>query len=142
MKAKGLEMIFFFESKETVLKRSTFHQEVSPIPLISDPEKKWYDAYGLESSGYKSAISHLTTFVQTAFKARALGVPMHPMADGESISTMPAEFLLDKGLVIREVYYSETLTDRMSIDKIRAFAERPSVPNQSAEPNVSNPVLA
>jgi peroxiredoxin Q/BCP len=124
VKAKGLEMIFFFESKENVLLRSTFHQEVSPIPLISDPEKKWYGAYGLESSGYKSAVSHITTFVQTAFKAKSLGVPIHMMADGESISTMPAEFLIDKGLVISEVHYSERLNDRMNIDKIRAFAEK------------------
>ena len=69
LKAKGLEMIFFFESKENVLLRSSFHQEVSPIPLISDPEKKWYNAYGLESSAYKSTVSHISTFVQTAFKA-------------------------------------------------------------------------
>ena len=123
MKAKGLEMIFFFESKENVLLRSSFHQEVSPIPLISDPEKKWYGVYGLESSGYKSAVSHITTFVQTAFKAKALGVPVHAMADGESISTMPAEFLIDKGLVIKEVHYSERLNDRLEIEKIRAFAE-------------------
>jgi peroxiredoxin Q/BCP len=122
LKAKGLEMIFFFESKGPVLLRSVFHQEVSPIPLIADPEKKWYDAYGLESSGYKSAISHLTTFVQTAFKASAAGVPMHMMADGESIKTMPAEFLIDKGLVVKEVHYSERLTDRMNLDKIKAFA--------------------
>src|SRR3954466_6025439 len=65
-KAKGLEMIFFFESKEAVLLRSTFHKEVSPIPLISDPEKKIYNAYGLQPSGYKSAISHIATFAQTA----------------------------------------------------------------------------
>jgi thioredoxin-dependent peroxiredoxin len=123
LKGKGLEMIFFFESKGSVLLRSTFHQEVSPIPLISDPEKKWYDAYGLESSGYKSAISHITTFVQTAFKASAAGVPIHMMADGESIKTMPAEFLLDKGLIIKQVHYSERLNDRLNIEKIRAFAE-------------------
>ena len=123
LKAKGLEMIFFFESKGSVLLRSTFHQEVSPIPLISDPEKKWYGAYGLESSGYKSAISHITSFVQTAFKASTTGVPMHIMTDGESIKTMPAEFLLDTGLVVKEVHYSERLNDRLSIEKIRAFAE-------------------
>jgi peroxiredoxin len=123
LKAKGMEMIFFFESKENVLLRSTFHKEVSPIPLISDPEKKMYDAYGLESSGFKSAVSHLTTFVQTAFKASAIGVPMHLMAEGESIKTMPAEFLLSEGLVIREVHYAERLNDRMDIRKIRAFAE-------------------
>lgn len=123
LKAKGLEMIFFFESKENVLLRSTFHQEVSPIPLISDPTKTWYSAYGLESSGLKSAVSHLTSFVQTAFKASSLGVPMHMMADGESIKTMPAEFLIDKGLIVKEVHYSERLNDRMNIEKIRAFAE-------------------
>ncbi len=123
LQTKGMEMIFFFESKENVLLRSTFHQEVSPIPLISDPEKKWYSAYGLENSGYKSAVSHITTFVQTAFKAKSLGVPIHMIADGESISTMPAEFLIDKGLVIKEVHYSERLNDRINIDKIRAFAE-------------------
>ena len=126
VKEKGLEMIFFFESKENVLLRSTFHQEVSPIPLISDPEKKMYAAYGLENSGYKSAVSHITTFVQTAFKAKSLGVPVHAMADGESITTMPAEFLIDKGLVVKAVHYSERLNDRMNIDTIRAFAESKS----------------
>jgi hypothetical protein len=48
------------------------------------------------------------------------------MSDGESISTMPAEFLIDKGLVIKEVHYSERLNDRMNIDKIRSFAESES----------------
>jgi peroxiredoxin Q/BCP len=122
LKGKGLEMIFFFESKASVMLRSSFHQGVSPIPLISDPEKKWYDAYGLESSKMKSAISHLTSFVQTAFKASAAGVPTHLMKDGESISTKPAEFLIRRGLIIEEVHYSERLNDRMSVDKIRAFA--------------------
>ncbi len=122
LKAKGMEMIYFFESKENVLKRSIFHQEISPVPLISDPEKKWYTAYGLESSGYKSAVSHLTSFAQTAYKASKLGVPIHLMADGESISTMPAEFLLAEGLIVKEIHYSERLNDRMSVDTIRAFA--------------------
>lgn len=122
LQQQGLEMIFFFESKENIMLRSTFHQEVSPIPLISDPDKKWYDAYGLETSGYKSSISHLATFVQTAFKAKSLGLPIHPMADRESISTMPAEFLIEEGLIIREVHYAERLNDRMNMDKIRAFA--------------------
>lgn len=149
LKAKGLEMIFFFESKENVLLRSSFHQEVSPIPLISDPEKKWYDAYGLESSGYKSAMSHISSIVQTAFKARQLGLPVHTMADGESIKTMPAEFLLGEGLVIKEVHYAERLNDRMNIDRIRDFAEgktstsqpftqKPRVTSDSATANTWN----
>ena len=127
LKAKGLEMIFFFESKEGVLLRSIFHKEVSPIPLISDPEKKWYDAYGLENSAYKSAVSHITSFVQTAYQARKVGVPIHMMADGESINTIPAEFLIDKGLIIKKVHYSQGLNDRISLDVVKEFAEDGSV---------------
>jgi peroxiredoxin len=123
LKAQGMEMIFFFESKQNILLRSIFHKEVSPIPLISDPEKKIYDAYGLESSGYKSAVSHITTFVQTAFKAARVGVPMHTMADGESIKTIPAEFLIDKGLVVKKVHYAQGLTDRIAIEVVSDFAK-------------------
>lgn len=123
LKAKGMEMIFFFESKKEVLLRSIFHKEVSPIPLISDPQKLQYTAYGLEPSATISAKSHLTSFVQTAFKARMAGVPIHMMADGESINTIPAEFLIDKGLVVKKVHYAQGLNDRISINVIKAFAE-------------------
>lgn len=123
LKAKNLEMIFFFESKERILLSSTFHQEISPIPLISDPEKIWYQTYGIESSAAKSAKSHLTSFIQTAIKAKLKGLPMHPMADGESINTMPAEFLLDEELIIRKIHYAKGLNDRMSMAHIYDFAE-------------------
>ena len=107
LRSHALGMIFFFESKEKVILRSSFHLGVSPIPIIADPEKVWYNVYGLETSGYKSAISHLTSFAQSVWKARSLGLPVHLMADGESISTIPAEFLLDKGLVIKKLHYSQ-----------------------------------
>jgi thioredoxin-dependent peroxiredoxin len=123
VKAKGLEMIFFFESKESVILRSTFHKEVSPVPIIADPEKKWYGTYGLEPSLSKSVISHFSTFVQTALKAKNTGVPIHMMAGDESFSTMPAEFLVAPGLTIKKVYYSDRLNDRMDINEIVAFAD-------------------
>jgi thioredoxin-dependent peroxiredoxin len=123
LQARGLEMIFFFESKEKVLLNSIFHREVSPIPLISDPEKIWYRTYGIENSAYKSAVSHLTTFLQTAIQAKLKGLPMHLMADGESVNTMPAEFLLDQNLIVRKLHYSQRLSDRLSLEYIKAFAE-------------------
>lgn len=123
LKAKGLEMIFFFESKKEVLLRSIFHKEVSPIPLISDPTKKWYSTYGLEPSAMISAKSHITALVQTAFKAKMNGLPVHGMADGESINTIPAEFLLDRNLIVKKVHYSQGLNDRLSMDLVKQFAE-------------------
>jgi len=127
LKDQGLEMIFFFESPERVLLRSTFHEEVSPIPLISDPDKVWYDKYGLESSASKSAVSHMTSFVQTAIKAKKTGVPMHLMAGGESIKTMPAEFLVDRNLVIKKLHYSDRLNHRMDISDVKDFAYAKSI---------------
>jgi len=122
LKEQGMEMIFFFESPKRVLLRSIFHKEVSPIPLISDPDKEIYAQYGIESSGYKSAMSHITTFVQTALEAKKEGVPMHPMAAGESIKTMPAEFLIDKNLIVKKVHYSDRLVNRMDVSDIKDFA--------------------
>lgn len=127
LKAKGLEMIFFFESKENILLRSTFHQEVSPIPLISDPEKEIYGKYGLEESKSISTKSHITSFVQTAIKAKVKGVPMHMMADGESINTIPAEFLVDHRLRLKKLHYSKTLNDRLDLDLIHKFADDGSI---------------
>lgn len=123
LKEKGLEMIFFFESPAKVLLASIFHQEISPIPLISDPEKIWYTTYGIENSAAKSAKSHLTSFIQTAIKAKLKGLPMHTMAAGESINTMPAEFSIDEKGIIRKIHYSKGLNDRMSIEEIYEFAE-------------------
>ena len=122
LKSQGLEMIFFFESKEKIILRSSFHAGVSPIPIISDPEKIWYKTYGLEPSLGKSVMSHITTFVQTTVKAKMNGLPVHAMATGESFSTMPAEFLLDPDLVIKKLHYSERLNDRLNIQDIEDFA--------------------
>lgn len=130
LKAKGLEMIFFFESKESVLLRSTFHKEVSPIPLISDPEKEIYAKYGLEENSKISTTSHVKSFIQTAIKAKVKGVPMHMMKDGESINTIPAEFLVDKGLRLKKLHYSKSLTDRLDIDLIQKFADDSSIFDQ------------
>jgi peroxiredoxin len=123
LKGMGFEMIFFFESTEKVILRSSFHQGVSPIPIIADPEKKMYSLYGLEESLSKATISHITSFAQTTIRAKSMGLPIHLMASGESFSTMPAEFLLDEGLLIKELHYSERLNDRLEIETIKSFAK-------------------
>ena len=121
--ALGLDMIFFFESRKDVMLRSTFHQGISPIPLVADPEKVWYESYGIEESAKKSRASHLTDFIQTAIRAKLKRLPLHLMAGKESFNTIPAEFLLDEQGVIRKIHYSNGLNDRMSIEHIYKFAK-------------------
>ena len=123
-KSKNLEMIFFFESSAKVLLSSSFHEGISPIPLIADPENIWYQTYGIEKSNTKSMMSHLTSFIQTSIKARVNKLPLHLMSEKESFGTMPAEFLVDENLIIRAIHYSKGLNDRMSIEHIVEFAEK------------------
>lgn len=119
---RNMEMIFFFESKKELMMQSIFHKEVSPVPLIADPEKKWYNIYGIENSLLKTSMSHLTSFIQTAIAAKKKNLPIYPMASGESFSTIPAEFLLDENQIIRKIHYAKNLNDRLSIDTILDFA--------------------
>jgi thioredoxin-dependent peroxiredoxin len=124
LKAKGLEMIFFFESTKSMMLSSEFHKNISPIPLISDPEKEWYNAYGVESSGIKSAKSHFTSFFQKVIEAKMKGLPVHWMSGNESIKTIPAEFLIDGRGVVKKMHYAKGLRDRMAMEVIMDFAER------------------
>lgn len=120
-KSRNMEMIFFFESKKDVILRSTFHREISPIPIIADPEKNWYKIYGIENSVLKSTASHLTSFIQTALTAKFKNLPMGLVSGNESYSTMPAEFLIDENLIIRKIHYSNSLNDRLSFTDIENF---------------------
>jgi peroxiredoxin Q/BCP len=122
-RAKNLEMIFFFESTKETLLNHKFHREVNPIPLISDPEKDWYTKYGVETSARKSAVSHVTSLVQTVIRAKMKGLPVHTMEGNESINTIPAEFLIDEKGFIRTVHYARGLNDRMKMELITRFAD-------------------
>lgn len=115
---KDLKLIFFFESKKQTLILSSFLKTVSPVPIISDPDKIWYQTYGIENSKSKSTLGHLTTFIQTAIEARMKDLPTHLMVDGESFGTMPGEFLIDENLIIRKIYHSQRLADRMDVKEI------------------------
>ena len=119
----NLEMIYFFESRAERLLESKFHQKVNPIPIISDPDKIWYQIYGVQESLSRSLLSHLTEGIQTGIKAALAGLPMSYMKDKETIKTMPAEFLLDENLILRKLHYSAGLNDRMEVMDILKFAK-------------------
>lgn len=123
LKELGLEMVFFFESSKETLLGNNFHSKISPTPIIADPDKKWYNAFGIETSGMKSAKSHLKSFFSKTIEAKLLGLPVHLMKGQESISTIPAEFLIDEFGMVRRLYYARGLTDQMSIDLIFRFAK-------------------
>jgi peroxiredoxin len=120
-KSKGLEMVFFFESSKETLLKSQYQEKKLDISIVSDPDKIVYAAYGIEQSSLKSGLSHATSFFQTIIKAKLNKLPVHWMKDGESINTIPAEFLIDENGVVKIIHYSKSLTDQMPQEVIEGF---------------------
>lgn len=120
-----LEMIFVFESQKEVMLRSNFHTSMSPVPLVSDPDKKLYQLYGVEQSWTKFLASHYGSKYQQVVKtAEELGFKsgLPAIEKGTTLNQTPADFLIDERLNIHTAYYSKTYDDRLPIVQLGEFA--------------------
>jgi peroxiredoxin Q/BCP len=118
----GLVMLFFFESSDKQLKRSVFHQEVSSIPLIGDPEKKIYKKYGVESSALKMMKTLIKGDTIAAMKKGSkFNVPKEKEKHVDQM-LIPADFLINEDLIIEQPHYGSNLRDHIPVEEIRRFA--------------------
>ncbi len=99
--------------------------ESLPYPILSDPERRAYRAFGLERGGTSQVWSPnaLRTYARGLLRGR---LPHLPRAD---IAQLGGDFVLDGlGRVVYE-YRSEESADRPAIDTlldaVRAVANRP-----------------
>ncbi|WP_338764255.1 redoxin domain-containing protein [Bernardetia sp. ABR2-2B] len=114
-----LEMIFFLEAKKSVILRSSFHQGISPIPIISDFERETYERYGTEVStekfnitmNSKEQMAVCTELVEKGFQIDSGELILH---------TVPADFLLDENLNIIKSHYGEDVQDYLPFHEIEA----------------------
>jgi len=117
---QGLQMIFLFESKPELLLKSIFHQEVSPIPLIGDPQKTIYAMYGVENSTLKMLSTIFKSGTMAAMKeGSSFNLPQDKDA---SLNLIPADFLIDEQFNIITAHYGNNLNDHISVSDIKAFA--------------------
>ena len=116
------QMVFFFESKEKVILRSSFHQGISPIPLISDPEKEVYYQWGVERSMMKMIKTMFSSANRQAMKdGQLLDLPKEKDKDA-SQDLVPADFLIDENFIIQKAHYGSHLNDHIDLQLIRQFA--------------------
>ncbi|WP_068473996.1 peroxiredoxin family protein [Saccharicrinis aurantiacus] len=119
IKETGAEIIFFFESSADKLTSSTFHQGISPWPLISDSEKVIYQKYGIEKSTLKMM---KTMFVSSLGKAKKDTEAHNLPEDKEAtLNLIPADFLIDENFNIVKAHYGKHLDDHLTIDEIKEF---------------------
>jgi len=117
---QGIEMVFFFENTNKKLQESLFHSEVSPWPLIGDPEKKIYNLYGVE----RSILKTIRTFISVNYKsvkeeAKALNLPEE---EDYSLTLMPADFFINEEFKIVKAHYGQHLDGHVPLKDLFDFA--------------------
>jgi peroxiredoxin Q/BCP len=122
MDKKGVQMLFFFESSSAHLHKSIFYKEMSPIPLIGDPQKKVYAQYGIEASTLKVLSTFLTSGGFSKFSEGRKMIAGQEEDKDATQNLIPADFLLDENQRIVTAHYGANLNDRLPIKDIKIFA--------------------
>lgn len=88
---------------------------LSPFPIVSDPEKEIYRAYGVTDS---SLIGAMRLLMHPGVMARALKAKKKAMEVDADPKLMPASFLLSPEGEVRMAYYGKHFGDHPAIDAI------------------------
>lgn len=119
---KDVQMIMLFESHPKIILRSIFHQQISPIPLVGDPERRIYTQWGVERSMMKMVKTMFSSVNRQAMKdGNLLDLPKEKDKDA-SMTLIPADFLIDENFVIQKAHYGNNLNDHISMQEIKNFA--------------------
>ncbi len=97
----------------------------SPFPVLADARGIYYSQYGVEHSVtgvLKGMIFRMPSMLYAMF-----GKGYWPLKIRGSMTTMPADFLVDASSVIRVAHYGKDEGDHLPFDEIKQFATRASV---------------
>jgi peroxiredoxin len=91
----------------------------SPFPVLADERGIYYAQYGIEHSVFgmlKGMFMRMPTMMHAMSKGYV------PLKIKGSMTTMPADFLVDETGVIRRTYYGSDEGDHLPFDEIKQFA--------------------
>jgi peroxiredoxin Q/BCP len=90
------------------------------FPILADVDNKYYKEYAIEHSMMgvlKGMIFRMPTLIKAMLKGYI------PITIKGSMTTMPADFLIDENGIIQRAHYGRDEGDHLSIDDIKAFAK-------------------
>ncbi|MBI1425762.1 MAG: redoxin domain-containing protein [Gammaproteobacteria bacterium] len=117
-KASGLEMVAVFESPAEHIQRYLDRHDV-PFPIIPDPQRQLYRAYGVEPSWgafFRAWTRHLPMVFEAVVRKRYFPGRM----DGDW-AMVPADFLIGPDLRVVDAFYGNHIGDHMPMDRIAHF---------------------
>lgn len=119
-------MIILFESDPKVIQRSSFHQQISPIPFVGDPDKVRYKQWGVESSMMKMMKTFFSAANRQAIEeSQQLDLPIEKDKEA-TMSHILADFLIDERGIIQHVHYGKDMNDHIDLQEIRDFVYMPT----------------
>ncbi|MBA3485627.1 MAG: redoxin family protein [Lysobacter sp.] len=130
--ARGLDIVAVFSSNRQDVLRFIARQP-RPFRMVSDPEGRIYEAFGVESSVWgnlKALKTRLQALRQGMGVVGLKGMMLHAMGAmgvrGQGGSLMPADFLSDERGNIVETYYGVDAGDHIPLSRIELFVARRS----------------
>ena len=126
--ADPFTIVAIFDSPQDNLKRHAGKHH-APFPILADASNRYYREYGIEHSVggvLKGMALRLPTLLQGMLKGYV------PLIIKGSLTTMPADFLVDADGIIRTAYYGQDEGDHLPIEQVKAFAAAKSMGQKSA----------
>ena len=110
-------IIAIFDSPLDNLARHTAGHK-APFPILADESNKYYREYSIERSVLgviKGMLFKMPRLLKGMFKGYV------PLVIKGSLTTMPADFLIDRNGVIQTAYYGKDEGDHLPIDLVKEF---------------------
>jgi len=115
----NFEIIAIFDSSSDNLKKHALEHQ-SPFPILADEENEYYQKYAIEHS-FLGMLKGMFFRIPTLFKGLFRGYI--PTTIKGSITTMPADFLIDEKGIIQKAYYGKDEGDHLTFDEIKTFSK-------------------
>lgn len=119
MPRSDLKMIAVFESAGEKFEDVGAWDCSVPLTLISDPEKKHYETFGVDA---RLLAAFTPVVVPRLIRALRQGFRQGPI--GGELGQVPGHFLIDETGVIEQAYYGRHIDDHMPWPTIQAFVEK------------------
>ncbi len=115
----NFEIIAIFDSSLDNLKKHALEHQ-SPFPILADEENGYYQKYAIEHS-FLGMLKGMFFRIPTLFNGLFRGYI--PTTIKGSITTMPADFLIDENGIIQKAYYGKDEGDHLTFDEIKTFSK-------------------
>jgi peroxiredoxin Q/BCP len=111
-------IIAIFDSPLDNLTRHTAEHH-APFPILADESNQYYKEFSIEHSVigiFKGIFFRMPRMFKAMFKGYV------PLVIKGSLTTMPADFLIDENGVIQTAYYGEDEGDHLSFELVKMFS--------------------